>query len=210
MEVSERLREARSAAGLTQEQVAEALGVSRQTVSNWERGKTYPDIVSAVDLSNLYGISLDAMLKEDRDMLTHLAKSTDIVKSRTRLTRNIQLAVYLVVWAVVVAVFWTVTKPEDAMGYALMAFYVVLPVTTLVLSVLIGRNAELGPKRFAAAAFFSVMYLLATYATFDAANGIETGTMPSPEWGALIPGAVVSAIGLAIGAIAHKIEAARA
>ena len=61
MELFEKLKAARAQAGLTQEQAAEALLVSRQTVSNWETGKTYPDIVSVVKMSDLYGVSLDAL-----------------------------------------------------------------------------------------------------------------------------------------------------
>ena len=46
MEIEKKLKEARANAGLTQEQVAEKIIVSRQTISNWERGKSLPDIVS--------------------------------------------------------------------------------------------------------------------------------------------------------------------
>ena len=42
MDIGVKIKDARLASNLTQEQVAEALGISRQTVSNWENGKTYP------------------------------------------------------------------------------------------------------------------------------------------------------------------------
>lgn len=45
MEIGAIIKKARNNAGLTQEQSAEALGVSRQTVSNWENAKSYPDII---------------------------------------------------------------------------------------------------------------------------------------------------------------------
>ena len=48
MEIGSKLQGARANANLTQEQVAKALGVSRQTISNWENEKTYPDIVSVI------------------------------------------------------------------------------------------------------------------------------------------------------------------
>ena len=51
MEIGKKLKAARSRAGLTQEQVAEHLFVSRQTISNWENEKSYPDIVSVVRLT---------------------------------------------------------------------------------------------------------------------------------------------------------------
>ena len=59
MDIGTKIKNARISANLTQEQVAEALDVSRQTISNWENEKTYPDIVSVVKMSHLYNISLD-------------------------------------------------------------------------------------------------------------------------------------------------------
>ena len=82
MELFEKLKAARAQAGLTQEQAAEALLVSRQTISNWETGKTYPDIVSIVKMSDLYGVSLDALLKEKEevsDYVRYLGESCDRV-----------------------------------------------------------------------------------------------------------------------------------
>ena len=61
--INERLRKARLSANLTQEAVAEKVGVSRQTMSNWENGKSNPDISSVIALSDVYKISLDALLK---------------------------------------------------------------------------------------------------------------------------------------------------
>lgn len=48
MEINEKLKKARNTAQLTQEQVAENLMVSRQTISNWENGKSLPDIVNVM------------------------------------------------------------------------------------------------------------------------------------------------------------------
>lgn len=59
--------------------------VTRQTISNWENEKSYPDIMSVVNLSNLYEISLDELLKGDKRMLEHLEESTNIVKSNKKL-----------------------------------------------------------------------------------------------------------------------------
>ena len=64
MKLGQKLKEARIAAGLKQEELAKQLGVSRQTISSWENDRSYPDLGSAVKLSNLYGQSLDEMLKD--------------------------------------------------------------------------------------------------------------------------------------------------
>lgn len=85
MEIGKKLREARVASGLTQEQVAEELHISRQTISNWENEKSYPDIASVVKMSDLYSVSLDDLLKGDMKMLEHLEESTDVVRSNKQL-----------------------------------------------------------------------------------------------------------------------------
>jgi len=97
MEIGKKLKAARQNSGLTQEQAAERLFVSRQTISNWENEKTYPDIVSVVKLSDLYSISLDELLKGDAKMLEHLEESTDIVKSNQKLILAViaNIAVFL-------------------------------------------------------------------------------------------------------------------
>ena len=104
MDIGKKLRDARNAAGLTQESAAESLGVSRQTVSNWETGKTYPDIVSVIRMSGLYSVSLDCLLKEEKTVsndlnyLNYLEESTNVVKSRRRLGKLVLVAAYLVIW----------------------------------------------------------------------------------------------------------------
>lgn len=57
MNIGNKLKNSRAKAGLTQETVAEKVGVSRQTISNWENNKSYPDIVSVISLSDLYSVS---------------------------------------------------------------------------------------------------------------------------------------------------------
>lgn len=74
MEISERLKAARQNKGMTQEQVAEKIMVSRVTVSKWENGKTLPDLQSVIGLSNLYQISLDELLKGDPKMEEKIKK----------------------------------------------------------------------------------------------------------------------------------------
>ncbi len=64
MNFGEKLLTARQAAGLTQEQAAEYLNVSRQTISNWENSKTYPDILMSIELSKLYGIDMTSLLED--------------------------------------------------------------------------------------------------------------------------------------------------
>ena len=109
MDIGGKIKSARISANLTQEQVADFLNVSRQTISNWENGKTYPDIVSVVKMSDLYGISLDYLLKEGKPMsnyLNYLEESTNAVKSKNKLSAVILIAVYLGIWTISLLSFW--------------------------------------------------------------------------------------------------------
>lgn len=64
MSFSEKLQRLRKEKGLSQEQLAELLKVSRQSVSKWESGKTYPEIDKLIVLSDLFEITLDDLVKD--------------------------------------------------------------------------------------------------------------------------------------------------
>ena len=85
MEIGKKLKEARQMSGLTQENVAEKLNVSRQTISNWETEKFYPEILYVLQLSDLYQVSLDELLKGDERLIQHLEDSTNVVKSNQKI-----------------------------------------------------------------------------------------------------------------------------
>ncbi len=65
MEVSSQIKKLRTEYGLSQEELAEKVYVSRQTVSNWETGKNYPDLKSLLLLGELFEVSLDELIKGD-------------------------------------------------------------------------------------------------------------------------------------------------
>ena len=67
MNLGNNLFQARKKAGLSQEAVAEKLGVSRQTISKWETDETVPDIYQAKRLAKLYHLSLDELIEFDMD-----------------------------------------------------------------------------------------------------------------------------------------------
>ncbi|HHX22669.1 MAG TPA: helix-turn-helix transcriptional regulator [Thermoanaerobacterales bacterium] len=200
IDIGKRLKDARLKMNFTQEQVAERLSVSRQTISNWENEKTYPDIVRVIELSNLYSITLDELLKEDKKMIEYLEESTNVVKSKMKFSKLIQIMTYLVIWAGVVIVFW-LGGGSDAMGYSIMSLYIVLPVSTLITSIFIGKDKGWSNKKWFLTIFFGVMYMLASYATFSLANMISFNKFNIPDVSMLLPGMIVSAIGMGIGSI---------
>ena len=65
MEVGNQIKKYRQSIKLTQEELAEKIYVTRQTVSNWENGKNYPDLNSLIMLCDLFNISLDILVKGD-------------------------------------------------------------------------------------------------------------------------------------------------
>lgn len=223
MDIGTKIKEARSDAGLTQEQAAEALCISRQTISNWENGRTYPDIVSVIKMSDLYSVSLDRLLKEkpaekageeDRSMsdyIDYLGKSTDAAGSRARLAKIILAAVYLVIWASVPITFWSFMSATDELGFAVIFFVFVLPVTTLIVSLLIGANGLFGKRKWLSVIFFGVMYCLAEYSTFSMANMIfnDLSKFNFPDPVMLLIGAAISAAGMSIGVLICRIGKAR-
>ena len=85
MEIEKKLKTVREQTGLTQEQVAEAVLVSRQTISNWENAKSLPDIISIIKLSELYNISVDELLKSDQKLQQKIEKDATIAKANKRL-----------------------------------------------------------------------------------------------------------------------------
>ena len=62
LSIASRLAELRQEQGLSQEALAERLGVSRQAVSKWERGESSPDTDNLIAVAELYGLSLDALV----------------------------------------------------------------------------------------------------------------------------------------------------
>lgn len=102
MKIGEKLRDARNQKGLTQEEVADEIHVSRQTISNWENNRSYPDIISVILLSDLYQMSLDVLLKGDKDMIEHLNENTNIVNSNKKLIimglLNIVVFIFMIIF----------------------------------------------------------------------------------------------------------------
>ncbi|MGG5316924.1 helix-turn-helix domain-containing protein [Enterococcus sp. AZ072] len=68
MGVGKVLKGRRELMGVSQEKIAQKMYVSRQTISNWELGKTYPDIEKLIALSEFYEVTLDELVKEDSIM----------------------------------------------------------------------------------------------------------------------------------------------
>lgn len=78
MELGKRIKEYRDLKGWNQDELSEKMFVSRQTISNWENDKTYPDMQSILLLSNLYEVSLDQLVKGDIEKMKKIVNEEDV------------------------------------------------------------------------------------------------------------------------------------
>lgn len=78
MELNKQIKKHRAEMNLSQEELAEKLYVTRQTISNWETGKNYPDIHSLLLMSTLFDVSLDQLIKGDVEIMKEEIKTEDI------------------------------------------------------------------------------------------------------------------------------------
>ena len=69
MEIGRQIRRYRERDQLSQEDLAGKIYVSRQTISNWENNRSYPDIQNLMLLSVLFNVSLDELVNEDVDVM---------------------------------------------------------------------------------------------------------------------------------------------
>ena len=77
MELGNQIRKFRNGLALSQDALAEKVYVSRQTISNWENGKSYPDVNSLVLLSEVFGTSIDNLIKGDVEIMKEHVRSEE-------------------------------------------------------------------------------------------------------------------------------------
>lgn len=78
MKLEEKLQLLRKQKGYSQEQLADKLGIARQTISKWENGQAIPELPGLICLSELYGITIDRIVKDDDECNLSLSPKADI------------------------------------------------------------------------------------------------------------------------------------
>lgn len=154
-EIGDKIIKARKNADLTQNQLAELLGVSRQSVSNWENNRSYPDIVSVIKISDICNISLDSLLKNDEKMLQHLEESTNTVKAKNKYVKIIEIAIFVIAWAICLIVLYVTRYDYQAVVNIVLHF--AMPLVIIVISTLIGKG-NWGWKKTFIPYIFGLMY----------------------------------------------------
>lgn len=120
MQLGQTIQKIRKENHLTQEEFAEIFHVTRQTVSNWENEKSYPDLLTLVAISDNFHISLDKMLKEDIKMTEKLNKEIHWAK-HMRMIFAVVLGIIVVtatIWFLVWNPYKTVTEDKFQKGLA--------------------------------------------------------------------------------------------
>lgn len=102
MEFGEQLRKAREDKGMTQQNLADKIFVTRQSVSRWERGERYPDLLMIKKISGILGISIDELLSEED--LTPVSEKSPAMKNRLETNRFTALYVSICICYFVVII----------------------------------------------------------------------------------------------------------
>ena len=86
MNISKIIKEQRKKLSLSQEELAEKLYVTRQTIGNWENDKSYPDIHSLILLSQIFDMTIDNLVKGDLEMMEQIIDKNDVKNYKRSLT----------------------------------------------------------------------------------------------------------------------------
>ncbi len=129
MQLGKEIKQLRKLSGMTQEQLAEKLNVSRQALSKWENGAGMPDLESAVKISRLFRISLDELLvKEEKNLEDQKAQITleDLTRinlHNRRMNLLLTSGILLLTIGVMMAVFIkALESTTSSLGYILYRY----------------------------------------------------------------------------------------
>ena len=140
MELGKQIKTYRQEANMSQEELAYRVYVSRQTISNWENDKCYPDVKSLILLGEIFHVSLDKLIKGDVDIMKEVIKKEEVEKMNRygviytvalgiTVVSAVPLFIWLGIWAFIpwgiiyaVALYWgikveKVKKNNDVKTY---------------------------------------------------------------------------------------------
>lgn len=119
MELSDRIREERNKCNLSQEALANKLHISRQAISKWERGESYPDLEKLIEFSNIFGITLDELVKGDKKL------EIKLIKDGGSFMRGRSILGYVLIMLGILTGFWGGSMySADFMNVSFMSFLV--------------------------------------------------------------------------------------
>ena len=157
VEFGEQLRRAREAKGMTQQSLAEQLYVTRQSVSRWECGDRYPDLLTTKKISRILEVSLDDLLSGKE--MTKVAERNPVVENKV--VNNIVIVLYaFVVLSYLITVFDIVIRlilvPDNAINSSTIYFLVIqvvglsISIAAFLYGLVHAVRGTLSPKRMGA------------------------------------------------------------
>lgn len=133
MELGKQIRKYRKEQSLSQDELAEKVYVSRQTISNWENDKSYPDVNSLILLSEVFHTSIDNLIKGDVEVMKEQVKNED-QKEFEKISR-----IFSVLF---LAMMITPIPLIHYLKYAGIAIWVLLAVVTLYFSFIVEKKKK--------------------------------------------------------------------
>lgn len=133
MELGKQIKKFRNELSLSQDVLAEKVYVSRQTISNWENGKSYPDVNSLVLLSGIFNTSIDNLIKGDVEIMKEQIKNEDKMEFE-KLSR---IFTVLFIFAIITPIPLT-----HFLGYFGMGLWVILMAATFYFAILVEKKKK--------------------------------------------------------------------
>ena len=133
MELGQQIKKFRNELSLTQDALAEKVYVSRQTISNWENDKSYPDVNSLVLLSEVFNTSIDNLIKGDVEVMKEQVRSED-KKEFEKLSQVFAIMFF--------AVMITPIPLAHFLNYFGIAIWVILMAATLYVAIMVEKKKK--------------------------------------------------------------------
>ena len=127
MDIGTRIKKCRENQNVSQDELALKIFVSRQTISNWENNKSYPDIKSLIMLSNIFNVSLDVFIKGDIEEMRKLI-SEDKIKEF-----NVLSCIFFAEMLIVVISAYPLFKFMDYIGIIIWLLFFVITFGTAII-----------------------------------------------------------------------------
>jgi len=100
MELSDQIKKERNKLNLSQDALANELHVSRQAISKWETGQSYPDLEKLIQLSNIFGVTIDELVKGDKEL------EKKLINDGGNQMRGLSILSYVLIIVGVLIGFW--------------------------------------------------------------------------------------------------------
>lgn len=104
MNIGKSIRRIRTENNMSQEEFGSIFFVTRQTVSNWECEKSYPDLNTIVKISDTFGVSLDRLLKEDEEMVKEISEKTALGLKWNKIRQTVFIVISIIIICAVLSV----------------------------------------------------------------------------------------------------------